>query len=65
MFHAAGTRPSAGTCRDSVRIRCWYQVALWLSTSATLIFNPRRLKQIDMVLKSLYDEYRMERITLG
>lgn len=65
MFHAAGTRPFAGTCRDSVRIRCWYQVAVWLSTSATLIFNPRCVKQIDMSLKSLYDEFWMERITLG
>lgn len=64
VFHAAGTRPFAGGCRDSVRIRCWYQVAVWLSTLAALILNPRRSRQIDTPLRSFYDEYRVERMTL-
>lgn len=64
VFHAPGTRPFAGTCRDSVRIRCWYQVAVWLSPLAALIFNPQRKEQIDVPLKSFYDEFWMEGITL-
>lgn len=64
MFHAAGTRPFAGTRRDSVRISCWYQVAVWLSTLAALVFNPRRRKQIDAPHRSFYDEFRVERMTL-
>lgn len=49
VFHAAGTRPFAGTRRDSVRIRCSHQVAVWLSTLAALLFNPRRRKQVAQV----------------
>lgn len=41
VFHAAGTRAFAGTHRDSVGIRCWDQVAVWLSTLAALVFSPR------------------------
>lgn len=63
VFHAAGTRPFAGTRRDSVRIRCWFQVAVWLSTLAALISNPQCRKQIDAPLKSFSDEFRVERMT--
>lgn len=64
VFHAARTRPFAGTRRDSVGIRCWYQVAVWLSTLAALGFNPRRRKQVDAPLTSFSDEFWVERMTL-
>lgn len=64
VFRAAGTPPCAGTRGDSVGIRCWDQVAVCLSTLAALISNPRRRKQIDAPLRSFYDDFRVERMTL-
>lgn len=56
-------RPGHGRSLDSVGIRCWYQVAVWLSALAALVFNPQPAGQIDVALKSLYDEFWMEGIT--